>query len=136
MTNKNKNPMDMFMNLGSKVTKGDPVRKMDFDYYFMWIIFIAFSTILISRGYDFFFVTQDFSSLGWALVMVGILWFQYHNLSNFYNMRKIMKQKAGEPEPELKIESVDEMMEGFEKPKVSSAEKTGGEENDSKVNNK
>jgi len=108
-----KNPMDFFMSLGTKVTKGDPVRKMDFDYYFMWIIFLAFTTILFSNLYTFFFVSQQFSSLGWAFVMSGIIWFQYHTLVQFYGMRKMMKLKASEPEPEMKIESVEDMMEEF-----------------------
>jgi len=112
---KKKTPMDAFMSLGNKVTGGDPVRKMDFDYYFMWIIFLAFSTILVSNLYEFFFVSQRFSSVGWALVMAGILWFQYHNLTQFYSMRKMMKLKAAEPEPEMKIEGVEEMLEEFKK---------------------
>lgn len=110
-----KNPMDFFMSLGTKVTKGDPVRKMDFDYYFMWIIFLAFTTILISNLYDFFFVSQRFSSIGWAAVMLGIIWFQYHTLTQFYEMRKAMRLRAKEPEPEMKIESMEDMLEGFKK---------------------
>lgn len=110
-----KNPIDFFMSLGTRVTKGDPVRKMDFDYYFMWIIFLAFTTILIDRLYEFFFVSQSFTAIGWAFVMMGIIWFQYHSLVQFYGMRKMMKLRAGEPEPEMKIESVEDMMKEFKR---------------------
>ncbi len=43
-----KTPFDLFFKLGDKITKGDIKRKTDFDYYFLWIMFIAFFTLFIS----------------------------------------------------------------------------------------
>lgn len=110
-----KSPLDFFFSLGDKVTKGDPVRKANWDYYFLWIIFLAFFSILIGNLYEFFFVSQRLANLGWAFVMSGILWFQYHGLKQFYGMRKIMKQNKNKPEKEMKVESVEDMLKEFEK---------------------
>lgn len=107
-----KNPLDMFFALGDKVTRGDPKRKADFDYYMLWIIFLAFFSILIGNIWEFF-QTQKLANLGWAAVMVGILWFQYNGLKQFYGMRKMMKAQEGKPKQEIKIESVNEMLKEF-----------------------
>ena len=108
------NPFELFFSLGNKITGGDPKRLADWNYYMMWIMFLAFSMIMISNLYNFFFVSQDFSALGWALVMFAILWFQYQGLTQTYHIRKMLKgQKPKEPEKELKAESIDEMLEGF-----------------------
>ena len=109
-----KNPMEMFFSLGDKFTKGDPVRKLDWDYYMMWIIFGAFSTILISNIWNFI-ETQNFSNLCWSFVMLGILWFQYHSLVGIYGMRKLMKEQLGKPEVKLEIEDEESMLKEFKK---------------------
>ena len=109
------NPMDFFFSLGDKVTRGDPKRKADFDYYMLWIIFLAFFSILIGNLYNFFFVEQSLTYIGWSFVMLGILWFQYNGLKQFYGMRKMMKETKNKPQPPMKIESFDEMLKGFEK---------------------
>ena len=105
------NPIEYFFKLGEKVTKGDLKRKADFDYYLLWIMFIAFFTIFIDNLYVFFFVTQRFSNLGWAFVMVAILWFQYGGLKSVYDMRKLMK----EPKKPIITESPEEMLKLFDK---------------------
>jgi len=109
---KARSPIEVFFSLGDKVTKS-PEQKILFDYIFMWIIFCAFSTILLSNLYKFFFVAQDWTYLGWSAVMVGILWFQYNNLKQFYGMRKIMKENKNKPKEPIKVESWEEMLGEF-----------------------
>ena len=106
------NPIEIFFSLGDRVTKS-PEQKILFDYIFMWIIFCAFSIILLSNLYKFFFVAQDWTYLGWSAVMVGILWFQYNNLKQFYGMRKIMKENKNKPKEPIKVESWEEMLGEF-----------------------
>ena len=111
---KARSPIEIFFSLGDRVTKS-PEQKILFDYIFMWIIFCAFSTILLSNLYKFFFVAQDWTYLGWSAVMVGILWFQYNNLKQFYGMRKMLREQASKPQEPMKIESVEEMIKEFKK---------------------
>ncbi len=120
----NKNPLSIFFKLGDKVTGGDPKRKADFDYYMMWIMFTAFSFILLSNFINFAgLVRIDFWSslkyLGWSLVMLAILWFQYFSLKMIYQSRKMMKDNPIKVEkiPEIKEfveDSVEDMMNQFE----------------------
>ena len=116
-----KNPLDMFFSLGEKVTKGDPKRKANFDYSMLWVIFLAFFSILVDSLY-IFFRTLQVSKLGWAFVMFGILWFQYFALKSAYEGRKLMKNMTIEKEPE-KIENVKDMFKSFNK---KTAKKTKG----------
>lgn len=105
---KMKNPMDMFFSIGNKVTKGDPQRKAAFDYYLMWIMFLAFLMIMLSN-INSFVATGRYSFLGWALVICAILWFQYWSLGMAREARKMMaKQKAGIDYN--KVEDVKEML--------------------------
>lgn len=110
---KQQSPLAMFFKLGEKVTGGDPEKKMDFDYYFMWIIFLAFCTIFVSQLYNFI-MTFDFFSLGWSFFALAIMWFQYNNLKNFYRVRKQQKGIEVEESEKNKIEDVNEMLESFE----------------------
>lgn len=116
MTDKKKTPLQMFFALGDKATGGDPVRKSQFDYAFMWILFLAF--VLLSCSNWFFFVKSwDVGYLPWALIGLAISWFQYHALKGFYQVKENMKKLhsgdlKAEPEP-IEEESVDEMMEEF-----------------------
>ena len=114
-TKKPKDPLAWFFSLGDKVTRGDPKRKADWDFYMLWIIFLAFLSILTGNLYNFFFVEQSLVYLGWSFVMLGILWFQYNGLKQFYGIRKMLKEQAKNPQPqkEMKIESVEEMLEEF-----------------------
>ncbi len=111
-----KSPIELFFALGDKVTKGDPKRKMDFDYYLMWIIAAAFFIMVISNLWDFI-KFQRFTSISWVLIGIAMLWFQYWNLKQFYAMRKMMQEaeKNPQPKPEMKIESVEDMMKEFNK---------------------
>lgn len=104
------NPLDTFFNLGSKVTNNDPVKKADFDYYLLWIMFLAFFSILISNLWDFY-INLKLANLGWAFVMFAILYFQYWGLKGAYEVRKILKQ------PPIKNESKEEMLHEFENKK-------------------
>ncbi len=116
-----KNPLDIFFSLGDKVTKGDPVRKSKFDYSLLWIIFLAFFSILVTNLINFF-NTYNFVSLGWAGVMFGILWFQYFALKQSRQVVKTLEQFSINnqnlqskqiPQEKMKEESIDEMLKGF-----------------------
>ena len=111
-----KSPIESFFALGDKVTKGDPGRKLDYDYYLMWVITIAFLILVIGGAWDFIRF-QRFTSITWFLVGIGMLWFQYWNLKQFYIMRKMFKESKNNPQPkqELKIESTEDMLKEFQK---------------------
>ena len=116
------NPIESFFALGDKVTRGDPRRKMDYDYSLMWIIAIAFFIMVVANLWDFI-KFQRFASISWVLIGAAMLWFQYWNLKQFYHMRELMKNQttaspSNTPEnKELKIESVEDMMKEFNKDK-------------------
>ena len=107
-----KSPMEIFFKLGDKVTKGNPRRLADWNYYFLWIIFFAFSFILLGNLYEFY-KYQKLANLGWACFGFAIMWFQYWSLKQAYGMRKLMREQENKPAPELKVESVDDMLEEF-----------------------
>lgn len=111
-----RSPLDLFFKLGDKVTKGDMKRKADFDYYFLWLIFLAFCFVLYGNARNYI-VTHQFQYLGWSLVMVGILWFQYYTLKSVREVRQLQKEltaKVVKIEPkEENNDSPQEMMEGF-----------------------
>jgi hypothetical protein len=100
-------PVDYFFKLGEKVTHNDPKRMLDFNYYLLWIMFAAFLTILAGNLIDFY-NTLKIASLGWAVVMLAILWFQYQSLKQIYDSRKMLKDYIPD-----KIESAEEMMGEF-----------------------
>lgn len=102
-----KNPLDIFFSLGDKVTGGDPKRKADFDYYLYWLMFLAFISVGIGNFISFT-KSGQIQYLGWSLVMVAILWFQYNGLIQMYQFRKMINTKS-----EIKLESEEDMMEGF-----------------------
>lgn len=112
---KNLSVLDMFFSLGDKVTGGDPARKMDFDYYMLWIIFLAFAFIFIGNIYKFFFGGYQLQYLGWSFFGLAIMWFQYFNLKNSYAIRKMQKEARetiGDSK-EHEIEDVGDMLDGF-----------------------
>jgi hypothetical protein len=116
MSEQKKTPLQVFFELGTKATGGDPVKKSQFDYYFMWILFLAF-VLLSARNWILFFQTWEVGYLPWALIGLAISWFQYHALKQFYHVKENMiKLHSGglkaEFEP-IEEESVDEMMEEF-----------------------
>ena len=102
-----KNPLDIFFSLGDKVTGGDPKRKADFDYYLYWMMFLAFVSVGIGNFISFT-KSGQVQYLGWSLVMVAILWFQYNGLVQMYQFRKMINTKT-----DIKLESEQDMMEGF-----------------------
>lgn len=114
---KPKSPLSMFFALGDKVTGGDPKRKMDFDYYMMWIIFLAFFGVFTGNLRSFFTQGYQWQYIGWSLFAIAIMWFQYFNLMNIWKMRNYQKENALKVEQvmEDRIETVDEMMAGFRK---------------------
>jgi hypothetical protein len=107
-----KSPLDIFFGLGDKATGGDPKRKADFDYYMLWIIFFAFVTVFVSNLYSFI-KTLNLASLGWAVVVFGVLWFQYYTLKSVREGRVLMK-KMDYVKVSDKKESVKDMIKGFD----------------------
>lgn len=112
-----KNPLQMFFELGDKATKGDPVRKSQFDYFFMWILFLAF-VFLSARNWFLFFSGFDTAYLPWALIGLAISWFQYYALKGYYHIKNNMiKLYSGNMKvsEEIEEDSVDEMLDEFKK---------------------
>jgi len=111
-----KSPLSFFFSLGDKVTGGDPIRKASFDYYMMWIIFLAFLGVGMGNLWNFFTRGYQLQYLGWGLFGMAIMWFQYFNLKTMWFMRKNMKNavSVSTEEDDGKIETVDEMMREFE----------------------
>ena len=110
-------PLAMFFKLGDWVTKGDMNRKMDFDYYMLWIIFLAFFFVFSGNIYRFFTNGYQLANLGWALFGFAIMWFQYFNLKTMWSFRKQKKEAflvSKESTVDDKIESVSDMKGGFE----------------------
>ena len=111
------NPIAFFFSLGDKVTKGDIKRKADWDYYLLWIMFLAFFSVLVSNFNSFLqTVNTDFmlslKYLGWSGVMAAIMWFQYYGLKAAYEMRKAIKSQVIEKKEEKEV-SIDEMLKDF-----------------------
>lgn len=130
--NKRKSPFDFFFSLGDKATKGDPVRKANFDYFLLWIMFLAFVSVLVSNFSSFIKEVNidllvSLKYLGWSGVMIAILWFQYFSLRAAYEGRKMMLKLIKEPNKELKIESVEEMLKNFKEEEGKSVPELQGE---------
>lgn len=116
MESPQKSPLSIFFSLGDKVTGGDPKRKLDFDYYMMWIIFLAFLIVFIGNLRSFFLFGYQLQYLGWSLFALAIMWFQYFSLTNIWKIRKFQKEEPPKKETiEEEPESVDEMLSGFNK---------------------
>jgi len=104
------NGLDWFFNLGNRVTKGDPKLLMDWNFYLLTIMFLAFFSILLSNLWDFY-KFQKLANLGWAFVMLAILWFQYQALTQTYQTRKMYKNLK----PEI-VPSEKSMLDEFKEP--------------------
>ena len=117
---KRKSPIDAFFSLGDKITGGDMVRKAQFDYYLMWIIFLGFLLILYVNLHSFI-VTMNYKSLGWSLVIVAILWFQYGSMKMARMAHLMMKEQKNMDYN--KVEDIDKMME-MTNPKSKTKKKT------------
>ena len=110
-----KSPLDMFFALGDKVTKGDPERKADYDYYMLWVIFLAFFGVFFGNLRNFW-ITHEFQFLGWTLFGFAIMWFQFFNLKSMWDFRKTKKEMNNNQEEKSEdIESVEDMLNGFNK---------------------
>jgi len=100
-----------FFSLGERVTKNDPKKLLDWNFYLMTIMFLAFFSILLDNLYQFFFISQRITNLGWAFVMLAILWFQYQGLKQIYDTRKMYKNLKPE-----KIGDEKSMLDEFKEP--------------------
>ena len=96
-------PVEYFFSWGNKF---DVKTKADWDFWLLIIMFLAFATILFDNLYQFY-LTQRFSNLGWAFVMLAILYFQYFGLKGAYEFRKMINA------PSVKVESKEEMEKEF-----------------------
>ena len=106
-------PLEMFFNLGNWVTKGDPIRKANFDYYMMWIIFLAFMFVFVGNLIRFF-VTYQIQYIGWAGFGGAVMYFQYWNLQSMYQMRKMQKKiRENPPKPDEEVEDMNKMLKSF-----------------------
>lgn len=106
------NPLEMFFKLGEKVTKGDPNRQADFIYYMVWILFIAFMWLFLYNAYALFFL-GDLNAATWTLVGFAICGIQYFSLKGLYDAKQ-MRKRSEVGSKEVNIESVKEMMSGFD----------------------
>ena len=104
-----KNIMDVFLGLGKNMSPAD---RLNFTYYLLWIIFLAFVFMFITNMWRV--INGDWYSLIWAMVGFAISCLQYFNLQQMYHARKSMKENPMPEQKEEKLESVDEMLEGFE----------------------
>lgn len=114
-----KNILDSFFELGNKATKGDPVRKAQFDYNLYWIVFCSFVFLAGNYFYRYFFDNAPISSVIWGIILSIFCWFNYWGLVAFRGIYKNMKQGA-ESLARLKEQKQNpfdesEMMKGFEK---------------------
>jgi len=100
---------DFFFKLGDKVTRGDPQRQADFTYYMLWILFAAFLSMFCLNTYRLV-TTLDPNYAIWAAIGFAIMSLQFFSLKQMYELRKIRRV----PQEPMKVESFDEMMEGFE----------------------
>lgn len=109
--------MQLFFSMGEKVTGGDPIKKASFEYGLMWIMFIGFVTLL-ARNIFYMIITKSFNYIGWSLVLLAIVWFQYNGLGSFYHRRKKIIELYKNKTPKVKEDSIDEMMSEFKKKEV------------------
>src|SRR3989304_7749647 len=104
-----KSPIVFFFEIGNKVTRGDPIRKADWDYYMMLVIFLAFFAIFIGNMRHFI-STLSISSLGWAAFSIAIMWFQYFSLREAWKIRKMLRNNE---KPIFALESQEGMLNQF-----------------------
>jgi hypothetical protein len=106
-----KNPMDFFFSLGDVIAKGDIKRKLDFDFYLLLIMFLAFASILFGNLFDFY-KYQKLQNLGWGFVMLAILYFQYFGLKSVYDTRKMLNVPVQVENENVMLDEFNQMKEG------------------------
>lgn len=104
-----KSPIDYFFDLGRNLT---PEKQLDFTYYLLWIIFLAFFFMFVTNIYRV--INGDWYSLIWAAVGFAISCLQFFSLRSMWDMRKARKDNPIKVLREEKLESVDDMLKGFE----------------------
>ena len=108
-----KSPLDYFFKIGDKISK-DPIKQMDFSYYMFWILFLAFFGMFVANLIRFIQSLNPIDIL-WSIVGFAVMALQFFNLKNFHQMRKARKDMKITPEEEEKVESMKDMLGGFEK---------------------
>lgn len=108
-------PIDLFFKMGDKATRGDPRRQQDFTYYMLWILFLAFSFMFLNNIYHLI-VTPSASYAIWSMIGFAVAGLQFFSLKSVYELRKIRQNRGLLPQnkPKLEVESVEEMMNGFQ----------------------
>jgi len=106
-----KSLIDYFFGLGKNLT---PEKQLDFTYYLLWIIFLAFAFMCVTNIIRV--INGDWYSLIWVMVGFAIASLQFFSLRQMYEMRKL--KKSVPLKEEEKIESVDDMLKGFESDKL------------------
>jgi len=121
---KPKSVIDLFFKLGDLATQGDPKKLADFQYYMIWILFLAFATMFFTNIYTFF-TTWDINSLIYAGIGFAIMSLQFFSLKNLHDARQMMQEKADAGEKVSNVvENVDDMLAGFgEEPTEKKKEK-------------
>lgn len=107
-TPKVKNILDVFLGMGKNMS---PIDKLNFTYYLLWIIFLAFVFMFFINIWRV--INGDWYSIIWAMVGFAIASLQYFNLQQMYHARKSMKENPM-PIQNEKLEGVEEMLDGFE----------------------
>ena len=114
-------PIEWFFSWGNKFTEGNPIKKAQWDYYLLIVMFLAFFSILIDNA-RIFYDTLSLKALGWSFVMLAILWFQYFGLKQSHDVLKIIKENYKET-----TNSKEEMLKSFSEEKEIKEEMKGGE---------
>lgn len=108
--------IDLFFKLGDWATGGNPKQQANFQYYMIWMLFLAFFFMFGNNLYNFF-RTWNPNSLIFAAIGFAIMSLQFFTLKNMYAMRKYQKEKEknGVVVEVVKdeIENVDDMLDGF-----------------------
>jgi hypothetical protein len=108
--------MDKFFNLGSKATRGDPVRKAYFDYCLYWVVFLTFVFLSINYIYSYFIGNGSIGSLGWGIVVGIFSWFNYWALISFRMAYLNMKKFYDKPKDIEKFKEDEDEFEGLFNP--------------------
>ena len=100
--------LDIFFGFAKNLT---PDRQLDYTYYLLWIIFLAFVFMFITNVWRV--INGDWYSIIWAMVGFAISILQFFSLRSMYEMRQF--KKGNKEIKEEKLESVEEMLKGFSK---------------------
>lgn len=99
------NPMNKFFSLGPK----DPIKKAQYDYYLFWVVFLAFGS-LSYLYFKSFFINNSTTGLFWGIIMLIIMYFNFHTLKMMRNALIMIKRVK---DSGIVVDNKEKMMEGF-----------------------